>query len=73
MYYRVRDLADHWGVSQCTIYRWLSKGVPGSLRPFPYTRMGRGIRWSPAQLEQIEHDMARAGIDPFRHRRKPAS
>ena len=74
MYYRVSNLAKRWQVSESTIYRWVQAGaVPGSLRPFLYTRLGHTIRWSQEQLDQIEQDMVRPGVIRLSSRRRTAS
>jgi transposase-like protein len=77
MYHSVHDLARRWDVSEPTIRRWLRQGIPGSLEPFGYSRLGRAIRWSDSQLEQIEAAMRRTGHggfpQPARRRRRPAS
>ena len=54
MYYRITDLAERWEVSVPTIRRWLREGIPGAPGPFNYSRMGKLLRWSPAQLEHVE-------------------
>jgi excisionase family DNA binding protein len=44
---RVRELAQLLNVSQA----WIRKGVLE--RTLPYTKLGRSIRFTPAQVEQI--------------------
>ena len=44
---RVRELAELLNVSQA----WVRKGVLE--RTLPYTKLGRSIRFTPAQVEQI--------------------
>ena len=69
MYYRTRDLAARWGVSERTIRRWLARGIPGSLRPLRYTQLGRALAWSESQVEQAEQELARVGRSPLSRRR----
>lgn len=44
------DLAERWGVSVATIYRWRTEGrdLPRALK------IGAAVRWRPAEVERWE-------------------
>ena len=65
---RVRELAELLNVSQA----WVRKGVLE--RTLPFTKLGRSIRFTPAQVEQILADGQRPPVrGPAQQRRHPGA
>ena len=61
VYARLPELAQRWGVTERTIYRWVAQGrISGTAIPFPYSRTGRRLGWTQSQIADIEADMIAA-------------
>lgn len=74
IYRDVEYLAERWNVSARSIYRWVKGGIPGTREPFPFSQVGRAVRWTDGQVADIERAMARAGFEPSnKGRRKKAA
>lgn len=64
VYLTIGDLAARWGVSTRTIERWIKTGIPGTTSPFPFSQIGRKVRWTHEQVCDIEQAMTRVGFAP---------
>jgi excisionase family DNA binding protein len=66
------ELAARWGIDRRTLQRWMSSGrIPGAGQPIQYMSIGRKIRFSPAQVAEMEAGMTITARP--RRRRKKAS
>jgi DNA-binding transcriptional MerR regulator len=54
------DLAEHFGVTERTLLRWANQYA------WPRTQIGRRLRWTPEQVDQIkrQHAVTPAGVKP---------
>jgi predicted DNA-binding transcriptional regulator AlpA len=66
IYLEARDLAERWGVSERSIWRWVKSGIPNTAEPFPFCQVGRKTRWTEDQVRDIEAAMTRVGYTPGR-------
>lgn len=51
-------VCERWGISRKTLVRWLADGIPGVLDDVPHMRIGRKIRFTGAQVREIEAAMS---------------